>query len=250
MKYMANNKKKKINIKGLLVILLALYLIIMVFYYAITLPVNNIIIKGNNLVNDSKILEAANISNNDKLILLNKQRVIKNIKSSNELIDDVKIKKSLNGTITISVVESKVLFLNILNNTFVLANGKEMNIENNILGIPVLINYTPSDLYANLIKKMANIDNDIIALISEIEYSPDIKNELTIDANRFLLRMNDGNFVYIDLANFNNLNRYKTIYATLDDEKGILNLDSSSDQVIFTTFKSLESRQKENELSK
>ena len=52
--------------------------------------------------------------------------------------------------------------------------------------------------------------------------------------------MNDGNYVYINLANFNNLNKYEEIYATLDDtKKGVLNLDSSSNQVLFQTFESL-----------
>lgn len=244
---MAKKTKKKINKKGLIVVLLTLYLIIMIFYYAFTLPVKNIVIKGNTLVSESLILENAKISNNDKLIKLNKDTIIKNIENI-ELISNVEISKSLNGTVTIKINEAKVLFYNVLNNTYVLSNGKETNLEN-VLGIPVLVNYVPSDIYENLIKKMTKIDGDIISLISEIEYAPDIKNDITINANRFLFRMNDGNFVYIDLANFENISKYKVIYTTLNDEKGILNLDSSSDQVIFTTFASLESKGEENELS-
>ena len=87
------------------------------------------------------------------------------------------------------------------------------------LGIPTLINYTPSDIYDNLIKKLNNINIDILKKVSEIEYSPDIKNEKVIDKNRFLLRMNDGNYIYINLANMDNLNKYEEIYATLDENK-------------------------------
>lgn len=245
---MAKKTKKKINKKGLIVVLLTLYLLIMVFYYVFTLPVKNIIVKGNNLVSTRVILENAKISDNDKLITLNKYSIIKNIKDI-ELIDEVHVNKSLNGNLIIEIKEAKVLFYNILNKTYALSNGKEVSNLDSILGIPTLVNYIPSDIYENLIKKMLKIDNDIISLISEIEYSPDIKNEITINGNRFLFRMNDGNFVYIDLANFDNISKYKTIYATLDDEKGVLNLDSSSDQVIFTTFASLESKVEESELS-
>ena len=107
----------------------------------------------------------------------------------------------------------------------------------NTLNIPILINYTPSDIYDNLIKKLSNIKIDILKHVSEIEYSPDIKNEKVIDKNRFLLRMNDGNYVYINLANMDNLNKYEEIYTTLDEnKKGILNLDSTSKGVVFQPF--------------
>ena len=75
-----------------------------------------------------------------------------------------------------------------------------------------------------MINKLSTIDSDIVSLISEIEYSPDVKNDVTINDSRFVLKMNDGNLVYIDLVNFANLNRYKVIYSNLD-EKGILHLD-------------------------
>ena len=80
-------------------------------------------------------------------------------------------------------------------------------------------------------------ENSGLKHVSEIEYSPDIKNEKVIDKNRFLLRMNDGNYVYINLANMDNLNKYEEIYTTLDEnKKGILNLDSTSKGVVFQPF--------------
>ena len=89
----------------------------------------------------------------------------------------------------------------------------------------------------SLIKALKKIDTNILNMISEIEYSPDIKNEKVIDKNRFLLRMNDGNYVYINLANIDNLNKYEEIYTTLDEnKKGILNLDSTSKGVVFQPF--------------
>lgn len=104
----------------------------------------------------------------------------------------------------------------------------------------------------NLIKKLNNINIDILKKVSEIEYSPDIKNEKVIDKNRFLLRMNDGNYIYINLANMDNLNKYEEIYATLDEkQKGILNLDSTSKGVVFQPFDLIkEKEEKKDELSK
>ena len=96
-----------------------------------------------------------------------------------------------------------------------------------------------------------NINIDILKKVSEIEYSPDIKNEKVIDKNRFLLRMNDGNYVYINLANMDNLNKYEEIYATLDEnKKGILNLDSTSKGVVFQPFDLIkEKEENKDELS-
>ena len=237
---MENSKgktKKRINKKGLLVVILALYLIIMAFYYVWKLPVKTIIVKGNNLVNDNVIINAAGLDSNTKLLILSQKKVEDDI-SRIPLIDKVEVKKVLDGSIIINVTEAKVLFYNKLNNNYVLSNKKEtLDIENN-LGIPTLNNYVPSDIYNNLITKLSKIDIDIIYLISEIEYNPDIKNDITIDGNRFLLRMNDGNTVYINLANIDKLSNYKEIYSTLDG-KGILNLDSSSDKVIFTSYEAV-----------
>ena len=238
--------KKRINIKGLLVVILALYLIIMAFYYVWKLPVKTIIVKGNLLVNDNEIIAAAKIDKNTKLLILSQNKVRENIKSI-PLIDNVDVKKSLDGSLIIKVSEAKVLFYNKLNNKYVLSNKEETFDISNIFGVPTLNNYVPNDIYENFIGKLGKIDTDIIYLISEINYDPDIKNDITIDGNRFLFRMNDGNIVYINLANMDKLSNYKEIYSTLDS-KGILNLDSSSDKVIFTSFEVLGGTE-EDELS-
>ena len=243
MKVMEDNKKvkRKLNKKAILVILLTLYLIIMAFYYCFTLPIKNIVIKGNNLVNERDIIAAAGIKDYPEIFRVSSSKVIKEV-SKLDFIEEVHVKKSIFGTITIEVLESRALFYNVLNSSVVLASGKEVPMDNNaVLGIPTLINYVPSDIYENLIKKMNETDSDIVSLISEIEYSPDVKDNVTINDSRFILRMNDGNHVYIDLVNFENLNKYQLIYSNLE-EKGILHLDgvyAGGDTIIFTSFAAL-----------
>mgnify|MGYP006972143330 FL=1 len=63
--------------------------------------------------------------------------------------------------------------------------------------------------------------------------------------------MNDGNYVYINLANMENLNKYEEIYATLDEnKKGILNLDSTSKGIVFQTFELIKQKEEnKDELS-
>lgn len=241
--------KRRLNKKALLVIILILYLLIMIFYYCLKMPIKNIVISGNNLLKDSEIIAIAKLDNYPNFFKVNTKSVKKKIENL-DLVTSVKVNKNLFGTITIDIKEAKVLFYNKTNNLLVLSNGKE--IENNqYLGIPVLINYVTSDIYKALIEKMSNIDEDIINLISEIEYSPDIKGDITINDSRFILKMNDGNLVYIDLVNFANLNMYETIYSNLDT-KGIIHLDSvyaDADTVVFTSFDKLNEEGENNELS-
>lgn len=242
---------RKLNKKALLVIVLTLYLFIMAFYYCFNLPIKSIVIKGNTNTLDEEIIKLGNINSYNKILGLNTKKV-KNDIMENKAITSVKIKKQLNGTLLINVKEQNILFYNLLNKVYVYENGKNSENVSNKLGIPTLINYTPSDIYDNLIKKLNNINIDILKKVSEIEYSPDIKNEKVIDKNRFLLRMNDGNYVYINLANMDNLNKYEEIYATLDEkQKGILNLDSTSKGVVFQPFDLIkEKEEKKDELSK
>ena len=241
--------KRRLNKKALVVIILILYLIIMIFYYCLNMPVKNIVISGNNLVKDSEIITQAGLSNYPKVFKISTSN-IKNKLENMDLIDSVSVHKNFLGTVTIEINEAKILFLNQTNNLVVLSNGEEVE-NKNYLGIPILINYVPSDIYNNLIEKMSAIDIDIIQLISEIEYNPEIKDDVVINDSRFILKMNDGNTVYIDNVNFANLNMYKTIYSNLD-ESGVIHLDSvygGSDTIIFTSYAKLNEKSDEDELS-
>ena len=95
-----------------------------------------------------------------------------------------------------------------------------------------MINIVPDTLYERLIKEFASIKLDSLKLISEIEYSPSKSGEIIIDDTRFLLRMNDGNQVHINLINMNRLDMYAYTYAAIpSSKKGIWELDSDSESI-------------------
>ena len=49
--------------------------------------------------------------------------------------------------------------------------------------------------------------------------------------------MNDGNIVYINLANFDKMDKYMEVYATLNEgQKGVIYFDSTSKGVVFQPF--------------
>jgi cell division protein FtsQ len=231
-------KQKRLNFKKLLILILILYVISYTGYYLFKMPIKNIVITGTTNLSDYEIIETAKIKNYPSIFKTSSKTLEKRLKKL-DLVKDVGIKKNLKGILTINITENKLLFVNKSTNLLILANGKEIK-NANYMGVPTLINYVPSDLYEKLIEALGKVDNDIIYSISEIEYSQYLSstNEV-IDNERFLLRMNDDNMVYVNINNINKLNKYKQIVSSLEN-KGILYLDSKDkENFVFITYESL-----------
>lgn len=224
-------KKRKLKISGLIVILLVIYLIAMSGYYLFTMPIKSITVVNNDTLKEKDIIDSADLSLETpifKVITSSPRKKIEKL----PLIKEAHVKIGLNGEVTIEVKENKILFLNALDDEIVLEGGGVIPNDNSYKGIPILINYVSSQVYKNFIIAFSKIDEDIIKMISEIEYDPDEYNGITLDEERFLLRMNDGNLVYINNVNIEKLNKYQEIYASVGSG-GILYLDSSSENYIF-----------------
>lgn len=237
-------KKKKLNIKAVIILLLIIYLIVMIGYVIITMPIKNIYIKNTHLLTDYEIIKAAGIQDYPAIFKVSANKMEKAILKL-DLVSQVEVKKKWNGKLIITIVEAKPLFYNRNTNKVVLSNQKEVEKNKKFLGIPTLINYVPNELLNDFIKAFRNIDTDVIAMISEIEYQPDISDEVIIDNHRFLLRMNDSNHVYVNVINMKRLNDYKQVMMTIGEQRGTLYLDSyNSDNSLFTAFSSGDSDQK------
>ncbi len=233
---MEKKKRGKLNIIGLLVILLIVYLAFSFVYYLFSLPIKNIYISGNTYLSDATIIETAGIKNYPSMMKISRRKIVKRLKK-NEFINSVNIKKKLNGTIKIEIDESKPLFYNRNTKKLVLLNGNSIDNINLDAKVPSLINIVPSDLYKSLINSFNKVDYNIVMQISEIEYSPDIINNKTIDPDRFLLRMIDGNSVYVNPVNITRLNNYFDVYDRLPDGvKGTLYFDSNSVNNMFKKY--------------
>ncbi len=230
-----NKKKRKLRIKGLILILLIIYIIVTVIFYIINVPVKKIYISGNHYLKDNYLINYLQI---DESILKVSKKKIKNKLLDLGLVKDVKITKNLLGTLYIKIEEEKILFYNYNKNKIILSGGDEIEYDNSYLGVPTLINYVPDDIYKELIKKMTKVNDETIVKISEIEYNPSLVGEKVIDDKRFLFRMNDGNKVYINTVNMEKINNYLEIYDLVVNKnglvKGCLYLDSNSDNKYFS----------------
>lgn len=227
-------KKRKIRISGLILIILIIYLIAMCGYYLFKLPIKSIVVKNNSVLTENEVIASSGLSLETSIFKTITMGVKSNLKE-NPLIKDAKIKINLLGEVTLDITENKVVFINGVNDEVVLENGKTTRNNNDYKGVPLLVNYVPSDVFKSFAQALAKVDINIIHMISEIEYSPDTYNDIVLDEERFLLRMNDGNMVYVNNVNIEKLNRYQIIVASIE-KKGVLYLNSSSENYIFNSY--------------
>jgi len=213
-------KKRKINFKRVLLFLLILYLVIYGVLEIVNYKIKNIYIIGNNILSDYEIIDIAGIKNYPSFLKTSGSSIVKKV-SKNDYIKEVEVKKKFFGKIYIYIHEKNIICN--YNGKLLTEDGKFVNNNYNILDVPVLLSYIEGELFSNFYTSFNKVNNDIRLKISQIEYAP-----TNVDDERFLLYMNDGNYVYITLDKIDKLNKYNEIYKELDGKKGILNLDSGN----------------------
>lgn len=220
---MAKKVKKKIRIR-ILPIIIIIFILTLLFgsvYLLSLIPIKNIYISGNNYLKDQEIIELAKIENYPSFLKTRTKDMKKNIKKS-PYIKSVTINKKILGIVEIQIEEYNILFRKEENNKIVLEDKEEL-IDNEKYQVPILLNYIPDTKYDSFIKGMNQVTPSIKNQISEIRYYPN-----TQDEDRFLLYMNDGNYVYLTLTKFKQVNYYEDVLEKLDGKKGILYLDSGN----------------------
>lgn len=216
---MAKKKKVKLKIKykTIFIFLLISYFICFLAYDIVNLNIKNIYIYGNEFFTDQEIIELAGIENYPSTLKYNSLN-IKNTLEKNTYIKEVKVKKKWLTEVNIYVTENKPLFYYEYDKKTILSDGMKVD---KIFITPTVINYIPNKKYQKFLTKMNEVDTDILKRISEIKYDPN-----DVDKNRFLLTMNDGNYVYVTLNKFLNINNYLDMIKNFENKKGILYLDS------------------------
>ena len=212
-------KKKKVRIRftGILIILLLLYLLFYLVNYILDRRITNIYISGNYYLKDYEIISLAGLEDYPSNLKNSSKKISSNLENSIYILD-AKVTKKFRK-VYIEVKENRPLYYNKNTNKTVLSDKAETD---NIYHVPTLLNYIPDTIIDNFIKSMNMLDIYILERISEIEYDPKDGDEY-----KFLLTMNDGNYVYLTLTgnSFKKLNSYPAMLKKFDGKKGILNLD-------------------------
>lgn len=214
-------KKRRIRYKRIIIALVVLGLIVYLLANIFSFPVKNIYIYNNNYLTDQEIIDIAGLTDYpsifSKITYQMENQLEENIYIKEATVEKVKLSR-----INITVKENRPLFYDLENEKTLFEDGQEL--EENI-GVATLINYVPDTIYDSFIQCMKKIDTNVLEKISEIKYDP---NE--VDEERFLLTMTDGNYIYINIKNYDKLNSYINIYADIIEtygyKKGILYLDS------------------------
>lgn len=217
---MKKNKrnKRKINKFRVITFFGILFIVGLIIYKIYTANITNIVIIGNSYYKDQEIIDMAGLSDYPKSIKNLWFEIEKRLKDDSYILDaNVKMNVFLNK-VTITVKENYPLFFYASQNVTVLYDGKKVDEKYNLLTV---INKIPDTVYDKFLKNIREIDLDIKLRMSEIEYKP---NE--VDQERFLILMNDGNHVYINIRKFKNINKYLNMIKSFNDKKGILYLDS------------------------
>lgn len=211
-------KKKKLKVTRIILVFLIFIIILFLIKLIIKLPVMGFYISGNTYYTDQEILDKTGLSSYPSFILTTSFNVNSKIKND-ELIENIKIKKTILGKFKIIVNEKKILFYDLSSNKSITGDNSKISYYDN--DSPVLVNSISSKkIYNKFLKKMEKVDRDVLKNISEIKYEPN-----DIDKERFFVSMNDGNYVYLTLSKFSNINNYMKISRTLGDKNGILYLD-------------------------
>lgn len=209
--------KKRLKVKNILITIIIILLLVSFIIDFIKLPVKNIYISGNQILNDKTIIELAELTDYPSHISTFFSN-IKNKIQANDYIKTVKIKRTISRKIYIEIEEYEPLF--IYKNKLVLSSGTSVNEINQSNYVPYITNNI-DEIYNKFVTKFNKVEKDILLKISHIEYSP---NE--VDKERFLLYMTDSNYVYITLSKIDKINKYNSIVQELDNQKGIIYLDS------------------------
>ncbi len=208
-------KKRKISGKKVLRFFLLVAAALIAYSILTHTKISNIYITGNNTLKDQEIIRLAGLEDYPSVVK-NGSLIIKKRLKSSDMIIDAKVRISFNK-IYIEIKENRPLFYNKSKNKTIMLDGKEMD----MITTPYLLNYIPDTIYDEFVKKMTDINLDILERISDIEYNPN-----TVDSKRFYLSMTDGNYVYLTLNYFNKINGYLDMIKQFNGRKGILYLDS------------------------
>lgn len=213
-------KVRKLRYGRIILCLIIIFLIVYLLSCFINLDIKNIYIHDNDILNDYEIIELANLENYPSIfydLSINIERKLEN----NIYIKKATVKKSFRR-IDIYIEDNYPLLYNSNTNKTIFQDKSE---SGEIYSTPVLVNYVPDTIMEEFTNKFLSLNREVIMRISEIKYDPN-----NVDNERFLLTMNDGNYVYLTLAYFDKMDSYISICLDIiskyGEKKGILYLDS------------------------
>lgn len=227
-------KKRKIIV--LLICIIILIGIILGILFSSLFNIKNIIVMNNSKVSQEEIIQNSGLLINENMFKTSKRR-IKNAIKQNPYIENVKIKKKLNGEVIIDVEERVATYMLEQENNFAYINnqGYILEISAETLQLPIIRGYETQELTAGsrLDKKDLEKLNTIIQIMNTAD-SKGIKELITAfdisDKNNFKLEIASENKIVHFGGNININEKILWIIDILEktkDEEGEIVLNDS-----------------------
>ncbi len=231
-KKIKNNKKTRIIIwTSITVLILAIIVGIVIGSKALIdniFKIKQIVVLNNQKVSSEEIINLSTLIPQDSMFKITKETIKNNIKS-NAYIEDVTIKRSINGTITLDIKERVPKYMLKFANAYVYINnqGYMLEISEIPLELPIItgfstiseeiktgnrLNLEDLDKLEDIIKVMESTQNNaVISIITEIDISDQSNYILKMESEGKVVQFGDATKINVKLG---------MIELLLDAEKG------------------------------
>lgn len=222
-------RRKRTNFKFIVLIsLFFLTLFLLLYFQSSYSDISEIRVSGSQLVEDEYYVKQSNLTIGESMWGFRVADVEKRL-SNQQWVKNVAVKRKWLTTVEIEINEwQKVAYIS-ENNVFypMLENGVIVKQSSTIdpIDAPVFLHFDDEDLRKKLLKELANLDQEVLALISQINATP-----TNADPYAITLYMNDGYEVRAEISSLSEkLNYYPSMIAQIESkgeyEKGIIDIE-------------------------
>lgn len=223
-------QKKEVNFKIVkwITIIILFTAVVILFMMSSIFNIRQIVVINNNKVSSEEIISLSKLTTDVSMFKTTNNTIRNNIKQ-NAYIENVKIKRNINGTVTLDVKERKPTYMLQFENRYVYINnqGYILEVSENQLEIPIIIGFsTPEEEIeiGNRINVADLNELDSIIKIMETVKNSSLENKVTkidiSDVNDCILTVaSEGKT--IKLSNLSNLNiKLQMAGQVIEREKG------------------------------
>lgn len=229
---MRERRKKRSNFKFILLTASFLLIISLLLYFQSSYSdIKEIELHGAAIVEDSYYVKQSELKLEESLWGFKSSDVEKRL-LANEWVKTVQVKRKFFNTVQIKIEEwQKVAYISKDGDFFpMLENGFILEQANSLepIDAPIFLKFEDEALRKKLLKELAELDSNVLALISQINATP-----TNSDPYAITLFMNDGYEVRAEITSLaSKLNYYPSIIAQIEQEdtyeKGIIDIEVGS----------------------
>lgn len=226
-----NRKRKRRRIR--LIILLIVMAVGLMYFISDFSKVKSLDIDGNVYYTKEDILTKTGLSYNTRYLLIPSFYVEWKLEQD-ELIEDVKMIKDIDGRISLQIQEKLIVGYMVADdqNYVVASDGKQYPLDsshlNTIVNLPLIDGFSEEELInmAKSFDKRERIDDQVMKMISEIH-----PYKTNYDPNMIKVVMQDGNKIYTSYESLFLLNTYKLALKELKSTHVCMFMDATTSAI-------------------